>query len=283
MRRKTMRPVEWISVAMTLGCLAAAPAGAVQDSPEPVRIQLSRPSEPCVVECALVYGGIVIEAYDGNEVVVEARPRAEKESNSDRNRGGLKKISVASASLTLEEKDNRVTIGNSSWAKGTDIRVQVPVRTSLELTCVNDGDIRVQGVSGYLELQNVNGKVTALEVSGAVVAATTNGDVTVELKAVESGKPMSFVTFNGDVNVTLPPTTKATIKMETGQGDAYTDFEIEKSARKAKRIEENTRDKDGAYRVRLEEAFYGDLNGGGPEFSFRTFNGDIYIRKGTGK
>ncbi len=290
MRRTTMKRMKWMAVSLVLASLVSASAGAAQASPDAVRVKLSRPSDPCVLECGLVHGGIRVTAYDGDEVIVETLAREEEESSSDRSRersgekdspkAGLKKLAVRSASLTLVEKDNRISIDGSPWANGMDLDIRVPRKTSLELTCVNDGDIRVEGVSGNVELQNVNGSITVLKVSGSLIAATTNGDVTVDMKAVDSGKPMSFVTFNGDVNVTLPPGVKATVKMETGQGDAYSDFDIAESGKKPKMIEENTRDKDGAYRVRVEEAFYGDINGGGPEFYFRTFNGDIYVRKG---
>ena len=35
----------------------------------------------------------------------------------------------------------------------------------------------------------------------------------------------------------------------------------------------------GKYRVRIDKALSGVINGGGPDFLFQTFNGNIYIRK----
>jgi hypothetical protein len=33
-------------------------------------------------------------------------------------------------------------------------------------------------------------------------------------------------------------------------------------------------------RVGVDTSIYGTVNGGGPEFELRTFNGDVYLRKG---
>jgi hypothetical protein len=35
----------------------------------------------------------------------------------------------------------------------------------------------------------------------------------------------------------------------------------------------------GPYRVRFDKGVYGTINGGGPEMTFTTFNGTIFIRK----
>ena len=39
---------------------------------------------------------------------------------------------------------------------------------------------------------------------GSVIANTTNGDVVIELFEVHADTPMSFSSWNGDVQVTLP-------------------------------------------------------------------------------
>jgi len=70
------------------------------------------------------------------------------------------------------------------------------------------------------------------------------------------------------------------VKMKTQNGDIYTDFQIQKTKDPNSIIEEETHDKDGRYHVKIDRSYYGMINGGGPEFNFKTFNGDIVIRKG---
>jgi hypothetical protein len=61
-------------------------------------------------------------------------------------------------------------------------------------------------------------------------------------------------------------------------GDVYSDFEISRVDKPVDMYEENREEDEGKYRVRIERTFYGTINGGGPEFFFKNFNGDILIR-----
>jgi len=95
-----------------------------------------------------------------------------------------------------------------------------------------------------------------------------------------SGKPMSFSTLNGTVDVTLPASTKADLKMKSGQGDIFSDFDIMLKANPQQPTTEVTNGNRGKrYRITFDRAMVGTINGGGPEVQFTTFNGTIYIRK----
>lgn len=285
--------------AILVVCLAA---GAVHPGEgSKISVKLTDPSIPCLVECSLINGGITVTSYGGKEVIVETMTRGESDiggrsrswtnnllgpdADSEREdeeiaRKGLKRIPVSSSAFEVREDDNKVRIEVESWMRAVDVMIQVPVRTSLQLSCINSGDIVVDSVTGEVEAENINGSITLKGISGSVVAYVQNGELTAELKDITKGKPMSFASFNGDVDVTLPASVKTTVKVSTHNGDAYSDFNIEAVARPTEIIEENTRVEDGKYRVRIQDSFYGNINGGGPEFDFSTFNGNIYIRKG---
>lgn len=284
-----------VTALLTIFCIATlAPAG-LADAGESSRIavKLTDPNKPCYVECGLVNGGITVKGYDGKEVIVEAKQREgwdeddwssdwdhdDDDDEEERSKAGLKKIAVTSSAFEVVEDDNRVAIEVDSWSQSADVFIQVPLRTSLSLECINGGDIEVSNVTGEIEAENINGSITLAGISGSVVAYVQNGDMTAELKSVTRNKPMSFASFNGDVDVTLPGSVKTTVKVSTHTGDAYSDFDIAVVDRPAEVIEDNEDDGEGRYRVRIEDAFYGNINGGGPEFDFSTFNGDIYIRK----
>jgi len=129
-----------------------------------------------------------------------------------------------------------------------------------------------------MELDNTNGDIEAQNISGVVVANTTNGKVVVTFNKITPDKPMSFVSFNGNVDVTFPSAIKADVKMKSEQGEIYSDFEI-KLEERSRIIQEDTRSRGGKYRVKVESTIFGTVNGGGPEYHFSTYNGDIYIRK----
>ncbi len=158
-----------------------------------------------------------------------------------------------------------------------NVKLRVPRRTSLKLTTVNAGDIEVRGVEGELELGNTNGPITALDVAGSVVAQTINGDLKVTLRSVAPDKPMSFTNMNGDIDVTLPASVKADLRMRSDVGEILTDFDFEtvSSTRKTSEGGEGR-----GFRLKIEKEVRAQVNGGGPELVFKNFNGDILIRKG---
>ena len=164
--------------------------------------------------------------------------------------------------------------------RAVDLIIQVPVKASLKLNCLNNGDIKVENVEGEFEIENLNGSITLREVSGSVVANTLNKDITVNLINAMPNKSMSFSTMNGDVDVTLPQNTKATLKLKTDMGDIYSDFDMSKHKMVRSVDKEDSRSTGGKYKISIENAMQVELNGGGPEMQFTTFHGDIYIRKG---
>ncbi len=115
--------------------------------------------------------------------------------------------------------------------------------------------------------------------SGAVVAHTVNGRVIATLNRIAADKPMAFTSLNGVVDVTLPPTVKANLKLRTDNGSAFTDFELQMLPQANTPSIEDTRRDRGRYRIDVNKVIYGSVNGGGPEIEMRTFNGNIYLRK----
>ena len=188
-------------------------------------------------------------------------------------------ISALSTTLEVEEDNNIMKVETESWKYTIDISLKVPVKTSLKLSTVNSGDITVQNLTGNLEIENVNGYIRLTDISGSVVANTHNGDLTVTFQRIDPDRPMAFGTFNGDVDVTFPGDLKANVKIKTEQGEIYSDFKIDQTENPVKVIEKKSHKKDGKYKVRIERAFYGTINGGGQDMQFNSFNGDILIRK----
>ncbi|MGZ5454127.1 MAG: DUF4097 family beta strand repeat-containing protein [Candidatus Aminicenantales bacterium] len=191
---------------------------------------------------------------------------------------GMKQLSGSSSGLEVEEEDNVVTINTQSWKAATDLVIQVPVTSSLEVRSSMDGAVVIEGVSGEIDINNINGPVTLTSVSGNTLVHTVNGDITVVLARVAADKPLSFSTMNGDIDVTLPADVKANLKMKSEQGEIYSDFDINMTRQPA-RSEAAEKTEQGKYRISFDKSLYGLVNGGGQEFSFNTFSGDIYIRK----
>jgi len=69
-----------------------------------------------------------------------------------------------------------------------------------------------------------------------------------------------------------------TVKMKSDNGDIYSDFDVKLSAPGVPVVEEG-RGRGSKYRVRVDKTTTGSINGGGPEMTFKTFNGNIFLRK----
>ena len=289
---QTSRPVPLRRLALALAVLGlpgAALPGRAQNAAgkEQLVVALSAPGQPGALEVSLVSGSIHVIGYGGKTVVIDATARSRRggrdEDGSDEDDGkappsGLRRISPSnSLRLSAEERNNRVAVSTDSYARPVDLTIRVPQRFSLNIRTVNQGDIVVDNVTGELEVTNVNGAIALNQVAGSAVANTVNGNLVATFRSVTAGAPMAFSTLNGKVDVTLPAATSAALKLKSEQGSIYSDFAVAvtKTAPKVTRTAKN-----GVYRLSTDDWTYGKINSGGPEIMLKSFNGDIYLRKG---
>ena len=257
---------------------AASLALAAQDSGDKVTVPFRDPSGAKTLKVTLQNGSVTVKGYEGKDALIETTSRISgRERRPSHVPEGMHRIDNMSMGLDVTEENNVITVvGNESSGHLT---IQVPVQTSLVLRSVNGGAITVENISGSIDANHTNGGISITNVSGSVLANTTNGKVTVSLNKVSADKAMSFTSFNGTVDVTLPADVKANVMMKTNNGEIWSDFEIKLSASGKPPVVEDSRSKNGKYKVRIDRAMYGAINGGGPEMQFVTYNGNILIHK----
>jgi hypothetical protein len=296
---------------------AAAIAGAENAAPERIVVPLSKPGQPAVIQANLMFGAIKFTGYEGKDIIVDAKPTAktmdgrgtgwarmprvadnlavvptrspdvflrsnrdseDKEKERKDKAAGMKKVPLENSGLTVEEDNNRVSIEVESWRSGYDLDVKVPYNSSIKIEGANLGGITVEGVTGEIEIESANGGIKLGNISGTVVATSTNGDIDVVLNRIAAGKPMSFVTFHGDIDLTLPADAKASVRIKSNMGEVFSDFDI--ALKQAPPDTDNSPKREGGkYRVSLDRAIYGTINGGGPELKIENFSGNVYLRK----
>ncbi|HPW17481.1 MAG TPA: DUF4097 family beta strand repeat-containing protein [Candidatus Aminicenantes bacterium] len=355
-----------------LALLAAAMCGgaaaqAREEPPDRAVVPLSKPGQPAKIEVSVMRGSVTVKAYEGKDIIVEARTREkaltnylaqvyatgvpypavappappappaapkaaerleeiqkkiqdihkenearlmaqlaeqerlarrierqrdravdvygqyltdEKKRQEEKQKkiAGMKQLSGTSSGLEIEEEGNVVQVRTESWKAATDLVIQAPAATSLEISSSMDGVIVVEGIGGEIDINNMNGPVTLRNVSGNTLVHTVNGDIDVALVRIAGDKPLSFSSMTGDIDVTLPADVKANIKMKSYQGEIYTDFDMDMT-RQASRTEGTEKTEAGKYRISFDKSLVGLVNGGGREISFNTFRGNIYIRK----
>lgn len=252
-----------------------------QEFNEKIAVPLSSPDKRGKLEVGQVRGDIIIEAYDGKEVIIQATAGDDcKDCDHDHGHdkksnppSGMKRISSSPLELEASENNNTVEIETNSWKKPINLNIKVPANFDLEVSTVH-GKVEVTGLNGTHEISSVNGTLTLKDMSGSIVSNTVNGTILVNFKSVKPNEPMSFVTLNGNVDVTFPASIKARAKMRSDRGEIFTDFDmtVDKSKPEVK-------SDDGEYKVSINSWVFGDINGGGPEYTFKNMNGDIIIRK----
>jgi hypothetical protein len=262
-----MNPNKTIIPTLALLVLTVWPAAA-----ERIVVPVADPTQPVTLEASVPNADITVEAWDGNEVIVEydAAPESAGEIEEV---DGRYRIPNSSSRFSAEAEGNVVEI-SSGWAQGgVRLRLQVPVRTNLEINSVHSDGIRVFGVEGHHELRAVNGPVEATDIAGSLVAGGQNGPVTVSFRRLDDSRPSSFVSWNGTITVTLPADAGADVRVQAMNGEILSDFPVEMQP-----TETETETEDGQFSYRHSRNVRFLINGGGPELQFKSFNGDVELR-----
>jgi DUF4097 and DUF4098 domain-containing protein YvlB len=258
--------------ALTLLTLTASLLAQAQNE---FTIPLSDPGKRSKLKVHINYGSITVKGTARKDVLVKYSSESE-EGDARKNADGMRRIGGSGTSIEATETNNQVKVQSDSWSHKQNITIEVPSGCDLDLHTYNDGDLIVNNIQGELELTNYNGPITALNIAGSAIATTYNGEIKVTFDKISDGVPMSFTTYNGDIDITFPATLKGSMKVKTDQGEILTNFDVEFKSSGPVQKKDN---QSGVYKVIVDEWKRCDINGGGPEFTMRNYNGDIYIRK----
>ncbi len=240
-----------------------------------LRIPLTNPNAPGKLKVHSVYADeIYIKGYDGDEVRIIIN--GEDEDLEDAyNRNGLRKISSGGGGVEVTEDNNVVSVRTAPNNDDLDLEIWVPVNFSA-IVNLTHGDVMVENINGEHEIKATNGDVEMMKIGGSLICNSINGDIEVEFTSVMENAPMSFNGLNGDIEVTFPADTRFNGKMKTDYGDVYTNFDmvIDRTG-----SSKETSERNGVYSVTINKWITGKVNGGGPEYLFKTLHGDIEISK----
>ena len=234
-----------------------------------------------------VNGGVTIEAWDRNEVMVVADKEV-KAKTDDAAKKAMQQVQIqvnkGNGRLDIVTKLPKRDNGLFEWMAGNNVninvkyQVKVPRNATLDVETVNggvrvagthgkanvettNGALTIDGVHGNLDLETTNGAINVTRSAGAVEAETTNGGIEIELTEVPDGSDLSFETTNGGVTVRLPRDIRVSLDAATSNGRVDSDFDVDGADSKSKR--------------RLS----GDINGGGGKLRVRSTNGSVSIEE----
>jgi hypothetical protein len=232
---------------------------------EKISVPFNSTTAPRKLEINIPRGNITIRAYEGQEAQIESDGSAGRAPRGKQKElpAGFHRIDSPNAPR-VEMQNNTLTINMGMWPSGGNLTIQVPAQTSVNVTTMS-GQIHIENIAGEIEANSMNGRVQVDNASGPVVAHSMNGKIQVSINNVMPDKAMSFSTMNGDIDVSLPSSIKANVRLRTNRGSMSTDFDFQTQ----RENREQGRD----------QSTVGAINGGGPEIQFVTFNGDIVMRK----
>jgi hypothetical protein len=233
-----------------------------------------------------INGEINVVGYDGDTIELVAHKEIKAESRD--------KIEEAKLEVKLEikEENNKIILYvDAPWRSrdgvnyrgwhyyGYDVMydfdLKVPHRISLYLKTVNHGKVLVRSVEGEFEVNNVNAGIEMSDIIGPAVVRTVNGPIKVSFTSNPAAE-CCFKTVNGKIEVVLHDGLNADMKLKTFNGKVYTDFDVSSLPRDDRTVEE----RKGSRRIyRRGDSYTGRVGKGGPEFSFDTLNGSIYVLK----
>lgn len=239
---------------------------------ERITVPLRDPSRPATVRLSTVNGSIQVRTHAAREVIVTTDGEGERSRPGP---DGMKEIPLRQEGLRVEEENNVVTVKPRS-PNGSFV-VYAPANSSVQLKSVNARELRIEGIEGEINAETVNGSIQIAGASGPVVAHALNGRLSVHMKDLAAGKPMSLSTMNGRIELILPGSANADLTIHNQRGRTYSDFNMSLTQRLTKK--ESGREGGPRYELSLDQTVTGRLNGGGTAISLRSVNGTIHIRK----
>jgi DUF4097 and DUF4098 domain-containing protein YvlB len=160
--------------------------------------EMRETSVPFTGSVAVTTGGsgdVVVQSWDGTDVLVRIQVRTAAESTS--------LAAVLAAMVTLDTSDGNLTgsgpASNDRQTWSLSLEIYVPHKLGLSVTTLN-GSVSVQDLEGQpnITLATLNGSVSATNVVGPVQLRTTNGNIST---AGVAGA-IEFNSINGKVSLT---------------------------------------------------------------------------------
>lgn len=194
--------------------------------------------------------------------------------------GGDIKVEKVGKSLKASTSGGDVEVGDVGGdavlsTSGGEVKVgKVTGSASLRTA---GGDIELKSASGTVDARTAGGNIHLENITGSIEAKTAGGDVSAEL--IPSGKGRSELrSAGGNVVLFLPSNAKATVEATIRIRGRWRHRKDEYQIRSDFQEESKTEDKD-------EQEIHATykLNGGGDTIVIETSEGDIEIRKMSGK
>ena len=217
-------------------------------------------------------GRVTVEGHDGSNIIFSSKDnKSEKDERAD----GLRLINSlglednTGLGIHVTDKGSVVEVRQLKQTHSPDIKVLVPkgVIVSFKYDSQYGGNARFVNLTNEIEVSAVYNSVELDQVTGPVTVQTSYGSVTGNFTPPIKD-PVSIVSIYGFIDVTIPQSTKANLKLSTSYGDIFVAPELD--------IQTETKNGMNVYSDKIS----GTLNGGGGiNMDLTCAYGKIYLRK----
>lgn len=216
-------------------------------------------------------GSVKIQGYAGNEIIFSSRSYS---GDRDDRAKGLRAISSlglednTGIGLSVVENGDVVEVRQLKKMDGPDILIKVPkgIKINYTHTSPHGEDIEIKDLENDLDISTVHNDVRVENARGNIKIRSVHGD----LDAVFSGviaNPVSISSTHGHVDVSVPVSTKANMKLSTTWGEIFVDPELKLEVDKAGNL------------VRYSDRITAKLGGGGVDINISSTHDNVYLRK----
>ncbi|MGQ0732464.1 MAG: DUF4097 family beta strand repeat-containing protein [Acidobacteriota bacterium] len=200
-------------------------------------------------------GRVTITGAAGDQVVIKAVRRATRDRLDD-----IKLEITQSGNLVEIDANHRIVQRRNDNVVETDFDIQVPNRVELDLRTFS-APVTVAGVAGKIKVDGFSSDVRLRGVAGPIDVKTFSGAVNVESSTWAEGNGLVINTFSGGVTLRLPDVARGDLAFDSFSGTFNSELPVTMSSVSRRN-------------------FRGALNGGGSaDFRFKTFSGDVDIRR----
>lgn len=290
------------SLLLLFMALSTHAANQVTDS-ETITQQFKFPSQTTdnLIKVFNVYGSIDVAGHDGDEVEVVAYNQV-RAMDLETVAQGLDEIGLAfvekdhelwiyldSPFTYIDEESGNIWHSDTCWRHNDcsskvvrknyrfhmDIKIKVPHKTNITLSAINDGDITVSGIEAQkIKVNNINGAIDMVDVAGAETHVNAiNKDINIAYIKNPTA-PSKYESINGDINISFADEPNAEVIYQTMHGDMFTSYQV---AFLPPAITHERKQKSNGIRYQINANSRLQLGQGGPEYHFKTLNGDIKL------
>jgi hypothetical protein len=193
----------------------------------PASLKFSDPTKPGKIRIRVMWGDVTVTGAETPAVTIVSNIKSKQQAQA-KNSSGLRRLD-SETTYSATEKDNVITIElggeNSNPAAGATLAITTPRATSLSVENTFGGRVDVRNIEGDVEIRSLNGEVSLDRIAGSALVDTMNGEIHAAFVKVAEGKPLSFTSMNGEVEVRIPADTKANVRLRTQNGAVFTDFD----------------------------------------------------------